>query len=87
MSAFAEDYRQLPADVTGPLMTLLGYGLWFAQLVCLAWLLVAAGRYMALRHSTVETYAEAHNGLLRTLVAAVLATVSLGIANGVLALQ
>ncbi|MBL1080079.1 hypothetical protein JK358_37350 [Nocardia sp. 2] len=87
MTTLAQDYRQLPDTVTTPLYTLLSYGLWAAELICVAWLLVSAGRYMALRHSTVETYAEAHNGLLRTLAAAVLATSSLTIANAVLLLH
>ncbi|MGW4247668.1 hypothetical protein [Nocardia sp. NPDC004722] len=83
-TVFADDYKQLPDNVTGPFVQLLDYLLWFAELVCLVWLIVAAGKYFALRHSTVETYAEAHNAVIRSLVAAVLANASMGIALEVL---
>ncbi|WP_331723011.1 hypothetical protein [Nocardia sp. NBC_00511] len=84
MVTLAQDYKQMPADVTGPLMMLLDYLLWTAQLVCLVWLIAAACKYFQLRHSTTETFADAHNSVIRTLVAAVLANASVGIALEVL---
>ncbi|WP_327146834.1 hypothetical protein [Nocardia sp. NBC_01327] len=80
----AKDIEDLPPTVSGPLTQLLDYGLWFAELVCLCWLIVAACRYFALRHSTVETFAEAHNAVARSLIAAVLANASMPIAIEVL---
>ncbi|WP_067694035.1 hypothetical protein [Nocardia jejuensis] len=80
----AGEVKTLPSEVSEPLMTLLGYLLWMADFLCLIWLIVGACRYFALKHSTVETYAEAHNGIGRTLIAAVLATVSMTVAATVL---
>ncbi|MEV6071821.1 hypothetical protein AB0L82_35230 [Nocardia sp. NPDC052001] len=81
---WALDYEPLPGTVTRPVMYLLGYLLWTADLVCLVWLMVSACKYFALKHSTVETHADAHNSITRTLVAAVLATSSMAIATAVL---
>ncbi|MET9490031.1 hypothetical protein [Nocardia sp. NPDC006630] len=80
----AEDHKDLPDGVSVPLMRLLDYGLWFAELICLFWLILAGCKYFAMRHSTVETYAEAHNAVIRSLVAAVLANASMTIAIEVL---
>lgn len=84
MWIWAQDYKHLPDGVMTPLTTLLDYALWFAEFCCLLWLIFSACRYFALRHSTVETLADAHNAVLRSLTAAVLATCSLGIALAVL---
>lgn len=84
MAVWAQDHKNLPADVTEPLVTLLGYALWTAEFVCVCWLIVGAGRYVALKHSTVETHADAHNAVIRSLCAAALATVAMPIAIAVL---
>lgn len=87
MSTLAQGYTTLPDDVLDPLKTLLGYLLWSADLICLAWLIVSAGKYFALKHSTMETHADAHNSVGRTLAAAVLATSSMAIAHTVLTIS
>lgn len=84
MLLLAEDYKQLPPEMRAELIKMLGWLVWTADLVCLCWLFVGACRYFALKHSTVETLAEAHNGIARSLVAAVMASSAMAVATAVL---
>ncbi|MBF6370920.1 hypothetical protein IU469_35275, partial [Nocardia puris] len=37
-------YKRMPAEVLEPLMQLLNWLLWFVMLLCLAWMILSAGR-------------------------------------------
>ncbi len=67
-------YKQMPADVIAPIMSLLGWLLWAVLTLCLVWLIVSAGRlWVGVRSGDIGSNDGAH-GVLMSLVGAVLAS-------------
>ncbi|WP_338763003.1 hypothetical protein V7968_36435 [Nocardia vulneris] len=72
-------YKQMPAEVLQPLMQLLNWLLWFVLLVCLAWMIVSAGRlWIAFRSDLAMN--DASHGVLMSLLGATVASTASGIA-------
>jgi len=72
-------YKQMPAEVLQPLMQLLNWLLWFVLLVCLAWMIVSAGRlWIAFRGDLAMN--DASHGVLMSLLGAAVASTASGIA-------
>lgn len=72
-------YKQMPAEVLQPLMHLLNWLLWFVLLVCLAWMIVSAGRlWIAFRSDLAMN--DASHGVLMSLLGASVASTASGIA-------
>ncbi|MET9024448.1 hypothetical protein ABZW96_02390 [Nocardia sp. NPDC004168] len=72
-------YKQMPADVLAPLMQLLNWLLWFVLLVCLAWMIVSAGKLWLVFRSDLAMN-DASHGVLMSLLGAVVASTASGIA-------
>ncbi|QXQ15795.1 hypothetical protein KV203_09015 [Skermania piniformis] len=67
-------YKQMPADVIEPIMSLLGWLLWAVLAFCLAWLIVSAGRlWFGVRSGDIGSNDGTH-GVLMSLVGAILAS-------------
>ncbi|MBH0774956.1 hypothetical protein [Nocardia bovistercoris] len=76
-------YKRMPSEVLEPLMQLLNWLLWFVLLICLAWLIMAAGRmWNAVRGDMAVN--DATHGVLMSLIGAVVATSASGIALAIL---
>ncbi|PXX57810.1 hypothetical protein DFR70_11640 [Nocardia tenerifensis] len=72
-------YKQMPAEVLQPLMQLLNWLLWFVLLVCLAWMIVSAGKlWIAFRSDLAMN--DASHGVLMSLLGAIVASAASGIA-------
>lgn len=72
-------YKQMPSEVLEPLMQLLNWLLWFVLLVCLAWMIVSAGRlWYSFRDDLAMN--DASHGVLMSLLGAVVASTASGIA-------
>ncbi|MEV0292487.1 hypothetical protein [Nocardia sp. NPDC050710] len=72
-------YKQMPSDVLEPLMQLLNWLLWFVLLVCLAWMILSAGRlWIAFRSDLAAN--DASHGVLMSLLGATVASTASGIA-------
>lgn len=72
-------YKQMPAEVLEPLMQLLNWLLWFVLLVCLAWMIVSAGKlWIAFRSDLAMN--DASHGVLMSLLGAIVASTASGIA-------
>ncbi|MFG1794921.1 hypothetical protein [Nocardia sp. NPDC049149] len=72
-------YKQMPAEVLQPLMQLLNWLLWFVLLVCLAWMIVSAGKlWIAFRDDMAVN--DASHGVLMSLLGAIVASTASGIA-------
>lgn len=77
-------YKQMPADVIEPLMGLLGWLLWMVLALCLAWLIISAGR-LWLGFRTGELLdGEGVNGVLMSLIGATVASSATAIAMALL---
>ncbi|WP_228541623.1 hypothetical protein [Nocardia sp. XZ_19_369] len=73
-------YKQMPSEVLEPLMQLLNWLLWFVLLVCLAWLIVSAGKlWLELRNGDLAMN-DASHGVLMSLLGAIVASAASGIA-------
>lgn len=72
-------YKQMPSDVLEPLMHLLNWLLWFVLLVCLAWMILSAGRlWIAFRSDMAVN--DATHGVVMSLIGASVASTASGIA-------
>ncbi|KAA8884509.1 hypothetical protein F3087_33455 [Nocardia colli] len=72
-------YKQMPSEVLEPLMQLLNWLLWFVLLVCLAWMIVSAGKlWIAFRSDLAMN--DASHGVLMSLLGAIVASTASGIA-------
>ncbi|MFC9440864.1 hypothetical protein [Nocardia sp. NPDC057030] len=72
-------YKQMPAEVLEPLMQLLNWLLWFVLLVCLAWMILSAGKlWIAFRSDLAMN--DASHGVLMSLLGAIVASTASGIA-------
>ncbi|QBS40026.1 hypothetical protein [Nocardia sp. CS682] len=72
-------YKQMPAEVLQPLMQLINWLLWFVLLVCLAWMIVSAGKlWLAFRDDLAMN--DASHGVLMSLLGAIVASTASGIA-------
>ncbi|MEV6559224.1 hypothetical protein AB0M22_26160 [Nocardia sp. NPDC051756] len=72
-------YKQMPAEVLQPLMQLLNWLLWFVLLVCLAWMILSAGKlWIAFRSDLAMN--DASHGVLMSLLGAIVASTASGIA-------
>ncbi|MFI9511366.1 hypothetical protein [Nocardia sp. NPDC052566] len=72
-------YKRMPSEVLEPLMHLLNWLLWFVLLVCLAWMIVSAGRlWLAFRSDLAMN--DASHGVLMSLLGAIVASTASGIA-------
>ncbi|MFD3508424.1 hypothetical protein [Nocardia sp. NPDC058666] len=72
-------YKQLPAEVLAPIMQLLNWLLWFVLLMCLAWMILAAGRlWIAFRSDLAVN--DASHGILMSLIGASVASTASAIA-------
>lgn len=76
-------YKQMPADVVQPLMTLIDWLLWVVLLLCLAWLIVSAGRLWSAFRDDMAINNATH-GIVMSLVGAVVASSASGIALALL---
>ncbi|GAA5076836.1 MULTISPECIES: hypothetical protein [Nocardia] len=73
-------YKQMPAEVLEPLMQLLNWLLWFVLLVCLAWMIVSAGKlWLEFRNGDLAMN-DASHGVLMSLLGATVASTASGIA-------
>ncbi|ONM47689.1 hypothetical protein [Nocardia donostiensis] len=72
-------YKQMPAEVLEPLSQLLNWLLWFVLLVCLAWMIVSAGKLWLTFRSDLAMN-DASHGVLMSLLGAVVASTASGIA-------
>ncbi|MBF6297428.1 hypothetical protein IU459_07695 [Nocardia amamiensis] len=72
-------YKRMPAEVLAPLMQLLNWLLWFVLLVCLAWMIVSAGKLWLTFRSDLAMN-DASHGVLMSLLGAVVASTASGIA-------
>ncbi|MFI6043520.1 hypothetical protein ACIA8C_17945 [Nocardia sp. NPDC051321] len=72
-------YKQMPAEVLEPLMQLLNWLLWFVLLVCLAWMIVSAGKLWISFRSDLAMN-DASHGVLMSLLGAIVASTASGIA-------
>ncbi|WP_040836460.1 hypothetical protein [Nocardia brevicatena] len=72
-------YKQMPAEVLEPLTQLLNWLLWFALLVCLAWMIVSAGKLWLVFRSDLAMN-DASHGVLMSLLGATVASTASGIA-------
>lgn len=68
-----------PTEVLAPLHELLEYGLWIALLVCTIWLIVAGGKFGWAKFNA-QPIAEPAGSTVRSLIGAVMASSSLGLA-------
>ncbi len=66
-------YKQMPADVLEPLMKLIDWLLWVVLLVCLAWLIVSAGRLWSQMRSSFGVN-DASHGIVMSLIGAIVAS-------------
>ncbi|WP_107658007.1 hypothetical protein [Nocardia suismassiliense] len=72
-------YKQMPSEVLQPLMQLINWLLWFVLLVCLAWMIVSAGKlWLAFRDDLAMN--DASHGVLMSLLGAIVASTASGIA-------
>ncbi|MFI9404572.1 hypothetical protein [Nocardia sp. NPDC052316] len=72
-------YKQMPSEVLEPLMQLINWLLWFVLLVCLAWMIVSAGKlWLAFRSDLAMN--DASHGVLMSLLGAIVASTASGIA-------
>ncbi|CAM4067396.1 hypothetical protein NONI108955_07090 [Nocardia ninae] len=72
-------YKQMPSEVLEPLMQLINWLLWFVLLVCLAWMIVSAGKlWLAFRDDLAMN--DASHGVLMSLLGAIVASTASGIA-------
>jgi hypothetical protein len=71
----------MPSDVIAPIMQMLDWLLWSVLLLCLAWLIVSAGR-LWLARGAVES--DAAHGVLMSLIGALVASTATGIALALL---
>ncbi|WP_405165417.1 hypothetical protein OG203_10085 [Nocardia sp. NBC_01499] len=72
-------YKQMPPEVLEPLMQLLNWLLWFVLLVCLAWMIVSAGKLWISFRSDLAMN-DASHGVLMSLLGAIVASTASGIA-------
>ncbi|MGN2637191.1 hypothetical protein ACWEKT_25735 [Nocardia takedensis] len=72
-------YKRMPAEVLEPLMQLLNWLLWFVLLVCLAWMILSAGRLWSAFRSDMAIN-DATHGVLMSLIGAIVASTASGIA-------
>lgn len=79
MSAELLAYKRMPSEVLEPLMQLLNWLLWFVLLVCLAWMIVSAGRLWLAWRSDLAVN-DASWGVLMSLLGAIVASAASGIA-------
>jgi hypothetical protein len=77
-------YKHMPTEVLQPIMQLLSWLLWLVLLLCLAWLILSAGRFWAtFRHGSLLDNDAAH-GVLMSIIGALVATSATGIALALL---
>lgn len=77
-------YKQMPADVLRPMMQLIDWLLWCVLLLCLAWMILSAGKmWYALRGGDWATN-DATHGVVVSLLGAIMATSASGIALALL---
>lgn len=76
-------YKQMPADVVQPLMTLIDWLLWVVLLFCLAWLIVSAGRLWSAFRDDMAINNATH-GIVMSLLGAIVASSASGIALALL---
>ncbi|WP_225727362.1 MULTISPECIES: hypothetical protein [unclassified Nocardia] len=72
-------YKQMPAEVIEPLMQLLNWLLWFVLLVCLAWMILSAGKLWLVFRSDLAMN-DASHGVLMSLIGAIVASSASAIA-------
>ena len=80
-------YKQLPPEVSEPLVQLLSWLLWFALAGCLTWLILAGGKfYQARRDGSSQGLGDSDGaqGALFSLLGAVVATSATTIAQTLL---
>ncbi|WP_054814030.1 hypothetical protein [Nocardia arizonensis] len=76
-------YKQMPSDVLEPLMQLLNWLLWFVLLVCLAWMILSAGRLWNAVRSDMAVN-DATHGVVMSLIGATVASTASAIALAIL---
>jgi hypothetical protein len=74
-------YKRIPSDVVAPIMQMLDWLLWLVLLLCLAWLIVSAGRLWLARGALQS---DAGHGVLMSLVGAIVASSATSIALALL---
>ncbi|QIS13500.1 hypothetical protein [Nocardia arthritidis] len=72
-------FKQMPAEVIEPLMQLLNWLLWFVLLVCLAWMILSAGKLWLVFRSDLAMN-DASHGVLMSLIGAIVASSASAIA-------
>ncbi|WP_324192832.1 hypothetical protein [Nocardia transvalensis] len=73
-------YKQIPSDVIEPVMQLINWLLWVVLLFCLAWLIISAGRLWSAMRDDYLAYNDATNGIVMSLLGAVMASSASAIA-------
>ncbi|WP_040797138.1 hypothetical protein [Nocardia higoensis] len=72
-------YKQMPSEVLEPLMQLLNWLLWFVLIVCLAWMILSAGKlWIAFRTDLAAN--DASHGVMMSLIGAIVASGATSIA-------
>jgi hypothetical protein len=72
-------YKQMPADVIEPIMQLINWLLWCVLLLCLAWMIISAGRlWSAMRDDMAVN--DASHGIVMSLIGAIVASSASAIA-------
>lgn len=77
-------YKRIPADVLEPIMQMLSWLLWSVLLLCLAWLIVSAGRFWTNARSGSLLDNDAAHGAVMSLVGALVASSASAIALAIL---
>jgi len=77
-------YKHMPSEVLQPITQMLSWLLWSVLLLCLAWLIVSAGRFWAtFRHGSLLDNDAAH-GVLMSILGALVASAATSIALALL---
>ncbi|UGT43000.1 hypothetical protein LTV02_06290 [Nocardia yamanashiensis] len=77
-------YKQMPADVLRPIMQLIDWLLWCVLLLCMAWMIVSAGRMWYTFRNAEWAENDATHGVVMSLLGAIMASSASGIALALL---
>jgi hypothetical protein len=73
-------YKHMPTEVLQPIMQMLGWLLWLVLLLCLAWMILSAGRFWSQFRGGNLLDNDAAHGVFMSMIGALVATSATGIA-------